>query len=154
MAFSQERCGYCRGMTFVSAKVLRQCWECQGAWWNNPKIEGMLPQNISNKDPLLLQLLEACAVPQWVPKESYVYVLEIDFENKYDHYVGQTDLHPLHRLLNHVRRRGAAPSVKGDVVGLRCFEGPMSKQESLDRESSLFDELTQSGEWGLIGGGH
>jgi hypothetical protein len=154
MAFSEERCSYCGGMTFVSAEVLRQCSECQGAWWNNPRIEGRLPRKISNEDPLLLQLLEACAIPQWVSKESYVYVLEIDFENKCDHYVGQTGLHPLHRLLNHVRRHGAAPSVKGDVVGLRYFEGLMSNKESEDRESLLFDELTQSGEWGAICGGH
>ena len=151
--FLEEQCHYCGGGTFV-LELLRRCVSCQGSWWHNARVEGRLPVGISNDDDLLSQLLKTAVVEPDSPDKHYVYVLEIDSDSRYDHYVGRSGHHPVRRLLEHVRGRYPAPSVKGHVIGLRSYEGPMTYQESIIREKTLFEELSQLDEYGNIAGGH
>tara|TARA_Y100001960_G_C14678387_1_gene829765 strand:+ start:389 stop:760 length:372 start_codon:yes stop_codon:yes gene_type:complete len=108
--------------------------------------------NNCNQQAAFLALIEGAEIPE--PSDHYVYVLEIDKRSEYDYYVGQTSFHPVKRLLNHVRGHNAASSVRGHVVGIYTWEGPMSLQASKNREAQLRREMEVSGDWGRIAGGH
>ena len=158
-AFTALQCAYCGGDTWV-AGLLRRCLKCKGAWWNNAvskrlskhwskkycKVQGKCDKQV----PFVVMLEEASVSD--TSGESYVYVLEVDGNSKYNYYVGRTNHHPLKRLLNHVRGHKSASKIRNQVVGLYSWEGPMDYQASIDREVELKREMEMSGDWGLIDG--
>ena len=157
-AFNATQCAYCGGDTWV-AGLLRRCLKCNGAWWSNAvskrlsrhwwkncKVKGKC-----NKQVAFVIMLEEAGVSD-ASDESYVYVLEVAGNSKYNYYVGRTGHHPLKRLLNHVRGHKPASKIRDQVVGLYCWEGPMGRRASEYREVELKREMEQSGDWGLIDG--
>lgn len=122
---------------------------CGAAHWDESVVR-RLREQLKDRDFLDNFLLDAGLVHS-IQGHSYVYILQLD-ESGDTVYVGQTNLHPFARYLNHIRGHKAARSARSKAIAIIGYEGPMSREEAIRREATLAAEQREEGV--KVYGGH
>ena len=116
--------------------------QCGAAHWDKTQIK-KLREKLEDKG-FFQSFIEAAGLEHFKNGENFVYVLRLRGEAN-SVYVGRTGLHPYVRYLNHIRGYRAGKVTKSKATAIIPYEGPMSHQESVEREVTLADELRAQG---------
>ena len=123
--------------------------QCGAAHWDKTQIK-KLKDELEDKE-FFNSFIEAAGLEHFKTGENYVYVLRLRGEVN-SVYVGRTGLNPYVRYLNHIRGYQAAKITKSKATAIIAYEGPMSYQESVEREATMAEELRGRGF--SVHGGH
>ena len=144
------RCRVCNSAGVEKGHLFRCAnAKCSAVHWDKAVVK-KLRRQLEDKEFFRVFLDEA-GLEHYSNGDNFVYTLRLKGELNAV-YVGRTGLHPYVRYLNHLRGNNSAKRTKSHATALISFEGPMTREESIEREVSLAEELRARGY--KVHGGH
>ena len=161
-----KTCRVCSKDVRIAGLLYRCCNEaCRAVFWDQTAIKKLQKTDASSKvvprPAWLLKCLDEAQIDKPKSGSYFVYKLQLkvrlpkslskkraqNLPNKQTgrFYVGMTGLHPYERFLNHIRGYKASWSANRMAYALVDYEGPMSRDDALEREECWAEELRSQG---------